>query len=60
MRAGNAVIEQIVSAGQFTIEDDIALSDAVAELGGDDQMAVMSRLSMAINEGRVQVRRPGQ
>ena len=60
MRAGNAVIEQVVGAGQFTIEDDIALTAAIGELSGEDQVAVMSRLSMAINEGRVQVRRPGQ
>jgi hypothetical protein len=58
MRAGNAVIEQIVSAGRISIEDDIALAAAIADLSGDDQVAVMSRLSMAINEGRVQVRRP--
>jgi hypothetical protein len=58
MRAGNAVIEQIVSAGRISTEDDVALAAAIADLSGDDQVAVMSRLSMAINEGRVQVRRP--
>ena len=53
IRAGTAVVEQVVSTGRLTQEDGIALAIATAKLDGPDAAKVYAKLSMAINEGRV-------
>jgi hypothetical protein len=53
IRAGTAVIEQVVNNGSLTQEDGIALAIATAKLDGPDRARVYAKLSMAINEGRV-------
>jgi hypothetical protein len=53
IRAGTAVVDQVVSTGRLTQEDGIALAIATAKLDGPDAAKVYAKLSMAINEGRV-------
>lgn len=53
IRAGTAVVEQVVNNGSLTQEDGIALAIATAKLDGPDRAKVYAKLSMAINEGRV-------
>ena len=53
IRAGTAVVEQVVSNARLTQEDGIALAIATAKLDGPDRAKVYAKLSMAINEGRV-------
>ena len=53
IRAGIAVVEQVVSDGRLTQEDGIALAIATSKLDGADQANVYAKLSLAINQGRV-------
>jgi hypothetical protein len=53
MRAGTAVIEQVVNTGRLTQEDSLALAVATTGLDGRQRAEVYARLSQAINEGRV-------
>jgi len=57
IRAGNAVVEQVVANGRLTQEDGIALAIATAKLDGPDQASVYAKLSLAINQGRVRPER---
>jgi len=57
IRAGNAVVEQVVNTGRLTQEDGIALAIATAKLDGPDQASVYAKLSLAINQGRVRPER---
>jgi hypothetical protein len=53
IRAGTAVVDQVVSNARLTQEDGIALAIATAKLDGPDRAKVYAKLSLAINEGRV-------
>jgi hypothetical protein len=53
IRAGTAVVEQVVSNARLTQEDGIALAIATAKLDGEDRAKVYAKLSLAINQGRV-------
>jgi hypothetical protein len=53
IRAGTAVVDQVVSNGRLTQEDGIALAIATAKLDGPDAAKVYAKLSLAINQGRV-------
>lgn len=53
IRAGTAVVEQVVSNARLTQEDGIALAIATAKLDGPDRAKVYAKLSLAINQGLV-------
>jgi hypothetical protein len=53
IRAGTAVVDQVVNNARLTQEDGIALAIATAKLDGPDRAKVYAKLSLAINQGRV-------
>lgn len=53
IRAGTAVVEQVVNSTRLTQEDGIALAIATAKLDGPDRARIYAKLSLAINQGRV-------
>jgi hypothetical protein len=53
IRAGSALVDEVVNNARLTQEDGIALAIATAKLSGDDRAKVYAKLSLAINQGRV-------